>query len=159
MTSPYFQQSKYASATPEKKLKIVQKLTESIRTLIAEVKADSDLEGASIWLLNVFMGIAIGLETKVCNDQRLCRGCFVVSDTINTCQSCWKVQACDYCTDDDWHLQRTCEKCDNAVCWKEECKICEECKNYRRCKECGDRKRIKVDLEVCDDCRDQSNEN
>lgn len=152
MSSSYFQQSKYASTTPEKKLKIVKKLTKSIRDLIMEVKGDPDLESALNNQIDVFVGLAVGLETKVCNDQRLCRGCFIVSDTINTCQSCWKVQACDYCTDDEWNLRRRCENCDNAVCWKEECKICDECKNYRKCKDCGDRKRIKVDLEVCDDC-------
>ncbi len=153
MTSLIFHQSKYDNATQDQKFKVIKELAKSIVFLTANVDGRSNpIEKALNKKIDSFLEMAINLEARVCNDQRLCRGCFVISDTINTCQSCWEVQACDYCTDDEWNLSRECESCDNAVCWKEECKICDECKNYKECKNCGDRKRIKAGFVMCDDC-------
>lgn len=127
MTSKYFLQSKYSSATTEEKIKLVEKITDSIRILIGEVQQDST--NALDQQIDLFLGIAAGLEMTVPNDQRMCRGCFVVSDTIGSCQSCQEVQACDYCTDDEWNLLNKCEKCGDIVCWK--CKARGGCVNKK----------------------------
>jgi hypothetical protein len=87
---------------------------------LATPMAQKDLQ------IEKLMDIAQKLEDKVPSDQRMCKKCLVVSDSVGTCQACLYYQRCDACQTPDEHLRR-CKDCEDFVCWEKECKRCREC--------------------------------